>query len=78
MLTHTTIGERLRRAIKASPLSLTQLAAELHDRGIRGSSRAMVARYVNDELKGDPPLAVLMASAEILDVSPMWLAFDLE
>lgn len=66
------IGSRIREAVVLRGMSLRALGRTLSKRSVRGSSYAMIHRYMSG--KTAPALPFLQAVAELMDVRLEWLA----
>jgi len=67
-----TTGTRLRRAIEHSALSIRGFQETIDKRDVRGTSYAMIHRYLKDET--EPPLGFIREASDILGVRVAWLA----
>ena len=70
------IGQRLRKAIESQNLSIRRTSLLLSERGVRGASERYLRSVINSEDGSPRPgIPLLQAAAELLCVSPGWLAF---
>jgi hypothetical protein len=67
------VGDRLRRAIEASPYSIRGFAEEMAAAGVPGGSYATVRRIIDKPEKYIPKTAFVMVAARKLNVSHVWL-----
>lgn len=69
-----TLGERIRAELARQRWSITAFSNMLRDRGLtgRGATRAMLYRYMNQEV--EPPPEFINTAAELLGVRAAWLA----